>query len=91
MKKVLIAFVLVVVSFEAITAQQDAQYTQYMYNTLVVNPAYAGSRGLLSLNGLHRSQWIGVDGAPTTQTLSLHSPVGKKVGLVVMVPAKKRI
>ncbi|WP_455423520.1 type IX secretion system membrane protein PorP/SprF, partial [Aquimarina mytili] len=47
-----------------IHAQQDAQYTQYMYNTISVNPAYAGSRGVMSIMGLHRSQWVGLDGAP---------------------------
>ena len=57
-------------------AQQDAQYTQYMYNTASVNPAYAGSRGHLSIAALHRSQWVGLDGAPVTQTINLHSPVG---------------
>jgi len=57
-------------------AQQDAQYTQYMYNTVSVNPAYAGSRGNLSVAALHRSQWVGLDGAPVTQTINLHSPVG---------------
>ncbi len=64
-------------------AQQDAQYTQYMYNTLSINPAYAGSRGGLSILGLHRSQWVGLDGGPRTQTFSLHSPIGesKRVGL----------
>lgn len=56
-------------------AQQDAQYTQYMYNTLSVNPAYAGSRGQLSFAALYRSQWVGVDGAPETFTLNLHSPI----------------
>ncbi|QCE41034.1 type IX secretion system membrane protein PorP/SprF [Psychroserpens sp. NJDZ02] len=62
-------------------AQQDAQYTQYMYNTLSVNPAYAGSRDVLSFIGLYRTQWVGLDGAPDTFTASLHSPVGEKVGL----------
>jgi type IX secretion system PorP/SprF family membrane protein len=57
-------------------AQQDAQYTQYMYNTVSVNPAYAGSRGNLSIAALHRSQWVGLDGAPVTQTINFHSPVG---------------
>lgn len=56
-------------------AQQDAQYTQYMYNTMSVNPAYAGSRGQLSLAALYRSQWIGLEGAPKTFTLNLHSPI----------------
>lgn len=64
-----------------LVAQQDAQYTQYMYNTLSINPAYAGSRGVLSLAGLYRSQWVGFDGAPTTQTLNIHSPVSRRVGL----------
>jgi type IX secretion system PorP/SprF family membrane protein len=57
-------------------AQQDAQYTQYMYNTVSVNPGYTGSRGHLSIAALHRSQWVGLDGAPKTQTLNIHSPVG---------------
>lgn len=56
-------------------AQQLPQFTQYMYNTISINPAYAGSRETLSIVGLHRSQWVGVDGAPTTQTLSIHSPI----------------
>jgi type IX secretion system PorP/SprF family membrane protein len=62
-------------------AQQDAQYTQYMYNTMSVNPAYAGSRGVLSFTGLHRSQWVGLDGAPTTQTFNASSPISNRVGL----------
>src|SRR6056297_1015801 len=57
-------------------AQQDAQYTQYMYNTVSINPAYAGSRGQMSIAALHRSQWVGLDGAPTTQTVNIHSPIG---------------
>ena len=57
-------------------AQQDAQYTQYMYNTVSVNPAYAGSRGQLSIAGLYRAQWVGLTGAPETQTLNLHTPLG---------------
>ncbi|WGK65036.1 PorP/SprF family type IX secretion system membrane protein [Croceiramulus getboli] len=57
-------------------AQQDAQYTQYMYNTVAINPAYAGNRGVLSIVGLHRSQWVGLEGAPRTQSLSVHSPIG---------------
>lgn len=65
--------------------QQDSQFTQYMYNTATVNPAYAGSRDALSVVGLHRSQWIGLEGAPKTQTLSVHAPLGdlNRVGLGV--------
>lgn len=64
-------------------AQQDAQYTQYMYNTISVNPAYAGSRGVMSIMGLHRSQWVGLPGAPRTQTLTMNTPIGdnNRVGL----------
>lgn len=63
-------------------AQQDAQYTQYMYNTININPAYAGSRGALSIFGLHRSQWVGLDGAPVTNTLSMNTPInGSRLGL----------
>jgi type IX secretion system PorP/SprF family membrane protein len=56
-------------------SQQDAQYTQYMYNTINVNPAYAGSRGVLSVFGLHRTQWVGLDGAPTTNAFSINTPI----------------
>jgi type IX secretion system PorP/SprF family membrane protein len=55
--------------------QQDAQYTQYMYNTMSVNPGYAGSRGQFSAAALYRSQWVGLNGAPETFTLNLHSPI----------------
>ncbi len=57
--------------------QQDSQYTQYMYNTLNVNPAYAGSRGVMSIFGLHRNQWVGLEGAPVTNTLALHTPINR--------------
>ena len=50
-------------------AQQDAQYTQYMYNTVSINPAYAGSRGNLSIAALHRSQWLGLEGAVVDVTM----------------------
>lgn len=66
------------------SAQQDAQFTQYMYNTISVNPAYAGSRGALSIFGLYRTQWIGLDGAPETSTFSINTPINNsKLGLGV--------
>ncbi|MEO9891734.1 type IX secretion system membrane protein PorP/SprF [Aurantibacter sp.] len=74
--------ILIFMTSVSLYGQQDAQYTQYMYNTVSVNPGYAGSRGHMSIAALHRSQWAGLDGAPTTQTLNLHTPVGYKgVGL----------
>ncbi|NER16280.1 PorP/SprF family type IX secretion system membrane protein [Spongiivirga citrea] len=84
-------FLLLVISlltcFNSVEAQQDAQYTQYMYNTISVNPAYAGSRGVFSGLLLHRSQWVGLDGAPTTQTLSFNTPLDSEgtLGLGVSV------
>lgn len=78
-KKIIVGFVLLVTSIA--NAQQDAQYTQYMHNTIVINPAYAGSRNVLSINGTHRSQWQGLVGAPKTQTLSINSPMTERVGL----------
>lgn len=56
-------------------AQQLPQFTQYMYNTIAINPAYAGSREALSIVGLHRSQWVGFKDGPVTQTLSVNSPL----------------
>lgn len=63
-------------------AQQLPQFTQYMYNTISINPAYAGSRETFTLVGLHRNQWAGFPGGPTTQTLSIHAPLrNEKIGL----------
>ena len=62
--------------------QQEPQFTQYPDNNLFVNPAYAGSRGLLNLTGIHRQQWTGFDGRPISTTLSVHSPLTyESVGL----------
>jgi type IX secretion system PorP/SprF family membrane protein len=74
MKTKIFSFVLM---FTAIVsyAQQDAQFTQYMYNTININPAYAGSRGALSIFGLYRTQWVGLDGAPETSSFSVNTPI----------------
>lgn len=74
MKTRILIFVLILTA-SASFAQQDAQFTQYMYNTINVNPAYAGSRGVMSIFGLHRTQWVGLDGAPVTNALSLNTPI----------------
>lgn len=73
--KTKILFLALILSGFVSNAQQDAQYTQYMYNTINVNPAYAGSRGVMSIFGLHRTQWVGLDGAPVTNTLSINAPI----------------
>jgi len=85
MKKYFIALAFIFGSVGATVAQQDAQYTQYMYNTIAINSAYAGNRGVLSMAGLYRTQWVGLEGAPTTQTFNIHSPIGKRVGLGLSV------
>jgi len=81
MKKKIIILILTLVTSIGY-AQQDAQYTQYMYNTIVVNPAYAGSRETMSIFSLYRTQWVGLDGAPDTGNFSIHTPInGSNVGL----------
>ncbi|EHO12341.1 PorP/SprF family type IX secretion system membrane protein [Myroides odoratimimus] len=64
-------------SITQIYAQQDPQYTQYMYNTNMINPAYAGSRGTLNVFGMYRTQWVGLDGAPKTANISVSTPLGE--------------
>lgn len=67
-------------------AQQDPQYSLYMFNPMSVNPGYAGSREVLSGVLIHRSQWVGLDGAPETQVLSVNSPLkNKKMGLGLQI------
>jgi len=90
MKKIIkYNFILVVItlfSSSSAVAQQLPQFTQYQFNTISINPAYAGSRGTLNFTGLHRSQWVGLEGAPETQTASIHSPLrNEKVGLGLSV------
>lgn len=75
-------FILVILTSLPVIGQQLPQFTQYMYNTIAVNPAYAGSREALTVVGLHRSQWSGFLGGPTTKTLSIHAPLlHEKIGL----------
>jgi len=57
-----------------IVAQQDPQYSQYMYNQMAVNPGYAGSREVICLAAVHRQQWVGIEGAPVTSVFTAHSP-----------------
>lgn len=83
MKKLYIIVVLLIAT--QMYGQQDPQYTQYMYNMNVINPAYAGSRENLSFGLLYRTQWTGIDGAPETGTFFGHLPVGEKVGIGLSV------
>jgi type IX secretion system PorP/SprF family membrane protein len=89
MKNNIIPFVFFALFMLKSHAQQDPHYTQYMYNMNVMNPAYAGSKENVSLGLLYRKQWVGVEGAPQSGTLSIHSPVGKNVGLGLSVVSDK--
>jgi type IX secretion system PorP/SprF family membrane protein len=85
MKTKLFSFVLMFTAMVSF-AQQDAQFTQYMYNTININPAYAGSRGVLSIFALHRTQWVGLDGAPVTNAVSVNTPLNaNNLGLGISV------
>jgi type IX secretion system PorP/SprF family membrane protein len=65
-----------------LNSQQLPQFTQYMFNTIAINPAYAGVKGKMNISFLNRNQWVGVNGAPVTQTLAVHSGIpGSKVGV----------
>ena len=85
LKKIFGALLLLITIQSHSYAQQDAMYTQYAFNALALNPAYAGSRNnVLNATALYRRQWIGIEGAPETQTLSFDMPVNeKRVGLGV--------
>lgn len=86
MKKIVLIFTLLL-SASGATAQQEAMYTHYAFNTLAINPAYAGSRDALTLTALHRSQWVGFKGSPHTQTITAHAPIRSKdmgLGLSIM-------
>jgi type IX secretion system PorP/SprF family membrane protein len=73
MKKLILIFVL----FTSLAgfAQQDVLFSQYMFNKLLVNPGYAGSREVFSADAVYRNQWTGFEGAPKTIALSMHTPL----------------
>ena len=79
MKKTILV-ILILLTASEINAQQDPQYTQYMYNMNVINPAYAGSSDATSIGILYRDQWEGLEGAPKTATMNVHFPAGNNVG-----------
>src|SRR5690554_7169462 len=81
MKKLFFTLSLAFLVVSNVEAQQDPHYTQYMYNMNVMNPAYAGSKENLAVGLLYRMQWVDIEDAPKTGTLSIHSPIGRNVGL----------
>jgi len=83
-KTLLLVFVFSLVGVK-LSAQQQVQYTQYMYTPSIINPAYVGVDQVMKLSLLHRQQWVGVNGAPVSQTLMLSAPIGKNLGIGVNV------
>ena len=81
MKKIYFLIALALFTIVDVNAQQDPQYTQYMYNMSIMNPAYAGSKENMTGGILYRKQWLDIEGAPTTGTFFINSPVGKNVGI----------
>lgn len=68
----------ILLASNSVMAQQDPMFTQYMFNTLAINPAYAGSRNVVSATALVRSQWTGIEGAPKTGTFTIDAPIMDK-------------
>ena len=83
--KYILICIVTFICFNEINAQQDPMFSQYMFNTLSLNPAYAGSSDLISATAITRHQWMGIKGAPQTQTLAIHSPLKHQIGLGVSI------
>ncbi len=82
MRKIYTLVTLLVFIVSTVSAQQDAMFTKYMFNSLVYNPAYAGAKDHMAIGLLHRTQWWGIDGAPQTQSLTMHTPLkNNRVGV----------
>ncbi|MFN0215367.1 MAG: type IX secretion system membrane protein PorP/SprF [Saprospiraceae bacterium] len=82
MKKLLFSIALLMAACASLSAQQESQFTQFMYNKLYINPAYAGARGIPSIMAIYRSQWAGFDGAPQSMLASFNGPfLSNRVGV----------
>lgn len=82
MKKLILSIFFLAAFVVGVQAQQDHQYTQFMYNKLLLNPAYAGARSVPFVTGIYRNQWFSFDGAPKSALLSYNSPfLSKRVGV----------
>jgi len=89
MRRLLISVLCGFIMIFDIFAQQDPQYSQYMFNHMAVNPGYAGSHDVICLTAAHRQQWVGIDGAPVTSVFTVNAPftlfgANHGVGLAVM-------
>jgi type IX secretion system PorP/SprF family membrane protein len=75
MKKLIFSALMLAAAFTNLKAQQDPAYSMYMFNGLFINPAYAGSKEVLNVMGIVRDQWVGIQGAPTTASIAVSSPL----------------
>src|ERR1043166_3844529 len=90
MKRTLLLTLIIAISFRPAKAQFDAMFTQYMFNEMFINPAYAGSKEAMSATMLHRQQWVSFPGRPVTTSFSVHGPLmGNKMGLGLSVLNEK--
>src|SRR4051812_12794491 len=93
MKRILIgilAFTGFIAQSNIASAQQDAMFSQYMFNQLAINPAYAGSRNVLAATAIYRNQWVGIEGAPKTGTFTVDAPFAReRVGLGAQIITDK--
>lgn len=89
MRKIIIYTILLGFIAKQVPGQQNPQYTQYMYNLSLVNPAYAGSKEGVNINTFYRSQWVGIKDAPRTATLGLDASVGNNLGIGLSVISDK--
>jgi len=80
MKRIIYITVLILIAASCY-AQQNPQYNQYIFNELIINPAYAGTKEIINANAIFSKQWAGIDGSPITQTISIDGPLSEKVGL----------
>jgi type IX secretion system PorP/SprF family membrane protein len=87
--KIKMVLIMLAISIKAFS-QQDPMYSQYVFNGLVINPAYAGTRDVLTASLLYRNQWLSIPGAPKTGMFSIDAPVkNQKVGIGMMVEFDK--
>lgn len=85
MKRIFLLFIIFAFPY-FVSAQQDPQYTQYMYNQSVINPAYATTDlGIINFGAIHRSQWASAEGAPKTFTFFAHTPINEKIEMGISV------
>lgn len=90
MRRIIIQLILMLSVFSVAFAQQDAQYSQYMFNGIYINPAYAGYKEVLNVHGFYRSQWTGITGAPKSMSLAIDAIANNgNVGLALQVSSDK--